>query len=82
MSKHNPFEPKSRAKSVDTKETETQTESKTEEPRRLNVDNVPDGSMEDVLEWVDNDPEKAKLAIEAEEAGKERKTLIKELKKV
>lgn len=75
MSTHNPFEPKSRAKKIGTASVEV-------EKKELTIADVPEGSMEDVLHWVDNDPEKAKLAIEAEEQGKDRSSLIKTLKKV
>lgn len=44
---------------------------------------VPKGSSKEVLSWVDGDPEKALLALDAEESDdKPRKGLIKELNEV
>ena len=40
------------------------------------VDVVPDGSIGDILAWVGDDPARAELALEAELAGKRRKTLM------
>lgn len=40
---------------------------------------VPEGSIKDVLGWVAEDPTKAKAALDAENAGEKRKTLVKEL---
>lgn len=45
----------------------------TEEPT------VPEGSVKDVLGWVAEDPAKAQLALDAENSGEKRKTLVKEL---
>jgi hypothetical protein len=46
------------------------------------VSEVPEGSIKDVLAWVDGDPAKAKLALEAEEKGEKRSTLISKLNEV
>lgn len=46
------------------------------------VSEVPEGSIKDVLAWVDGDPAKAKLALEAEEKGEKRSTLITKLNEV
>jgi hypothetical protein len=44
---------------------------------------VPDGSAKDVLDWVDNDPDKAKSAAEAERVrDKPRSTLLADLDKI
>lgn len=43
---------------------------------------VPTGTTKDVLAWVGNDPEKAKLALAAEEKGEKRSTLITKLNEV
>lgn len=40
---------------------------------------VPEGSIKDVLGWVAEDPTKAKAALDAENSGEKRKTLVKEL---
>lgn len=44
------------------------------------VDAVPEGTIADVLGWVDKHPEKARVALEKEEAGEKRSSLIKTLK--
>jgi hypothetical protein len=41
---------------------------------------VPEGSIKDVLGWVGDDSTKAQQALNAEEAGEGRKTLISQLK--
>lgn len=41
---------------------------------------VPVGSVAEVLEWVGDDKERAQRALETEEAGHKRKTLVKQLK--
>lgn len=40
---------------------------------------VPEGSIKDVLGWVAEDPTKARAALDAENSGEKRKTLVKEL---
>lgn len=40
------------------------------------VPTVPDGTIGDILAWVGEDPYRAELALEAEKAGKRRKTLM------
>jgi hypothetical protein len=40
---------------------------------------VPEGSIKDVLGWVGEDPTRAQAALDAETAGDNRKTLVKEL---
>lgn len=39
----------------------------------------PDGTVQDVLDWVGDDPDRARQALEAERAGQNRSTLISEL---
>lgn len=41
---------------------------------------VPEGSIKDVLGWVGEDTTKAQQALDAEQAGEGRKTLISQLK--
>ena len=43
---------------------------------------VPDGTIDEVLDWVEEDPAKAALALEAERAGKNRKGLVEALESV
>ena len=40
---------------------------------------VPDGSVAEVLAWVGDDIDRANAALEAEEAGKRRKGILKAL---
>lgn len=37
---------------------------------------VPEGNIAEVLEWVGDDPKRRRLALEAEQAGKQRTTLL------
>lgn len=37
---------------------------------------VPEGTIGDILAWVGDDPARAELALDAELAGKRRKTLV------
>jgi hypothetical protein len=43
---------------------------------------VPDGTVQDVLDWVGNDPDRAEDALTAEEAGQNRSTLIAKLEAI
>lgn len=43
---------------------------------------VPEGPAAEVLEWVGNDKDRAKVALEAEEAGQQRVGLTKKLKEL
>lgn len=38
--------------------------------------NVPDGTVDEVLQWAGDDPERRTLALAAEKAGKGRKGII------
>jgi hypothetical protein len=40
---------------------------------------VPDGTIDEVLAWVGNDPQRARLALQAEQHGRQRVTLIDRL---
>lgn len=42
----------------------------------------PDGKVDDVVAWVDGDPARAAVALEAERAGKARKSLIDALEQL
>ncbi|MEV0608122.1 hypothetical protein AB0I61_17325 [Polymorphospora rubra] len=46
------------------------------------VDEVPTGSIADVLEWVGDDPDRAQRALDAEQAGKARTSLMPELERL
>ena len=46
------------------------------------IETVREGSIADVLDWVGEDKDRAARALEAEEAGEKRKTLIGKLKHV
>ena len=43
---------------------------------------VPEGSVKEILAWVGEDSAKAKKALEAEEAGEGRKTLVTKLTEI
>lgn len=43
---------------------------------------VPEGSVKEILNWVDEDKERAQLALDAEETGKARKSLIDAMKEI
>lgn len=44
-------------------------------------DEPPDGTKDDVLDWVGDDPDRAQQALDAERDGQNRSTLIAELEK-
>jgi hypothetical protein len=72
LSKHNPYAPK-------VKKTETILVEEVIIEQKLEV---PEGSVASILKWVGNDKDKAKAALEAEKAGKERITLIDQLEEI
>jgi hypothetical protein len=43
---------------------------------------VPDGTVQDVLDWVGDDPGRAQEALDAEQAGQARSTLIARLEAI
>lgn len=43
---------------------------------------VPDGTIDEVLAWVGDNPERARRALEAEQAAGKRKTLVDQLSKI
>lgn len=49
-------------------------------PKPEDSTGVPRGSIREVLKWVGGDKQRAKLAIQAEESGSKRKTLLSELR--
>jgi hypothetical protein len=42
----------------------------------------PTGTVAEVLAWVGDDPRRAQLALEAEQAGQQRSTLIAQLERI
>lgn len=46
------------------------------------ADQVPEGTITEVLSWVDGDPQRAAQALEAEQAGQQRATLIAQLEAI
>ncbi len=55
-----------------------------DEPAKESADDeaVPDGTIAEVLEWVDGDKGRAATALDAERSGKERSTLIEQLEDI
>lgn len=43
---------------------------------------VPDGNIADILDWVGDDPTRAQMALDVEQAGKARSSLIGQLSAV
>lgn len=55
----------------------------TPEPvEEISEDRVPEGLIADVLAWVDNDPDRAQAALDAEQASSARPTLIHQLEQI
>lgn len=89
---HNPYAPHSKASepSVTGEETKNEavaTENETEPVQATSApapseDSVPEGPAAEVLEWVGDDKDRAKAALEAEEAGQQRVGLTKKLKEL
>jgi hypothetical protein len=80
----NPFAPKSvssRVKKSDKSNVIGTAEIKVtkSEPVQEEKLEAPEGTVAEILDWVGEDVEKAKVALEAEKAGKKRKSLIEEL---
>ena len=50
-----------------------------ETPSAASDDGVPDGTVDEVLAWVGDDPDKAARALDAEKSGKDRSTLVEAL---
>lgn len=51
-------------------------------PEAPPVSEVPAGSINEVLAWVDGDKDRAKIALKEEKAGAGRKTLVKGLEEI
>lgn len=78
---HNPYAPrvKAPAATVAVEKTEEVQESVETAPE---PQGVPDGPAAEVLEWVGDDKDRAKAALEAEEADQQRVGLTKKLKEL
>jgi hypothetical protein len=46
------------------------------------VETAPEGTAREVLAWVGDDPQRACTALEAEQAGRQRSSLIAELERL
>jgi hypothetical protein len=46
------------------------------------VETAPKGTAKEVLAWVGDDPQRARTALEAEQAGRQRSSLIAELERL
>jgi hypothetical protein len=42
----------------------------------------PNGTISEILEWVGGSPERAQIALAAEEAGQNRKNLVRQLRNI
>lgn len=97
MSKSNPYAAKSKAekKAVEAPEEtteepqapaphpeEVESVEDTQETSEEAPEEVPDGTTDEVLEWVGEDKDRAKLALESEQNGKKRKGLLRELEEL
>lgn len=82
---HNPYAPHSKAKELtveDEKVEEAPKATEAEETHEEDAYGVPQGSAAEVLDWVGDDKDRAKAALEAEEAGQQRVGLTKKLKEL
>lgn len=76
----NPYAPKSKSEPVEVEAPEVEETEEVEETN--NSEEVPEGTSAEVLEWVGEDPERAKKALEVEEQGEQRIGLSKKLKEL
>lgn len=75
----NPYKPRKR----NTEEAVVEeTVVETPETEETASNEVPDGTIKEVLDWVGEDVDRAVEALTAEEAGERRKTLIKSLEEI
>ena len=74
---HDPFRPKSRIP-----EGYESTKAEVHDPAE-EANKVPSGTLKELKAWIDDDPDRAQAALDAEEAHEEpRKSVIAELKKI
>jgi hypothetical protein len=78
---HNPYAPHSKAPEAAV-EVEKEAEAPESVEESTEPQGVPEGSAAEVLEWVGDDKDRAKEALEAEEAGQQRVGLSKKLKEL
>lgn len=78
---HNPYAPHSKAPDLSV---EAEKLDETPEPVETveEPQGVPEGPAAEVLEWVGGDKDRAKEALEAEEAGQQRIGLSRKLKEI
>lgn len=83
---HNPYAPRVKASEAPVEAENTDNKAELEETPTETVEGsesvVPDGPAAEVLEWVGTDKDRAKTALEAEEAGQQRVGLTKKLKEL
>jgi hypothetical protein len=86
---HNPYAPHSKVTEPSVTVEETKDEqvlresvAAPENPTEGSENTVPEGPAAEVLEWVGDDKDRAKVALEAEEAGQQRVGLTKKLKEL
>lgn len=82
---HDPYAPHTDAPEADIKATEaeeSQEPKETEEAPEEATQGVPEGSAADVLAWVGEDKDRAKEALEVEQAGQQRIGLSRKLKEL
>lgn len=82
---HNPYAPHSKAPELTVdgeKVEESQEPEETTEASEEATQGVPQGSAAEVLEWVGEDKDRAKQALEAEEEGHQRIGLTRKLKEL
>lgn len=72
------------AKTVEKPEQEAPVETPVEASAEPTVETqeVPEGTIKTVLQWVDGDKDRAQIALDAEKAGQDRTTLVKELEEI
>lgn len=75
----NPYKPRKRNNEEAVVEETVVETPKTEETAS---NEVPEGTIKEVLDWVGEDADRAVEALSAEESGERRKTLIKSLEEI
>lgn len=78
---HNPYAPTVKTEDVSVEAPELEKEEEVVETK-VDPEKVPEGSASEVLDWVGDDKDRAKEALEAEEDGQQRIGLTKKLKEL
>jgi hypothetical protein len=81
MSAHNPYEAETPAVAAPATQEETATVETPETPAEA-PEEFPGGTISEILSWVGEDKGRATVALTAEEADANRKTLVKALKEL